>query len=190
MMKTVTWFAKCLFLYLVVVILAIRFAWVFALPVWSIATRFHWTQLSSFIYLLNYFLPIFAAAGFLLGLVPFERLGRALANLVPNIGGGRTSSASSDPDAEANIPVGLWAWVPVTVAFLIRYFTWQSRNSSVLGHDDTGRFARFFGTLRMQNPSLLDPKWASDRFVFTGPMLFLMAWAVAVLLRRTLARAR
>ncbi|WP_263366584.1 hypothetical protein [Edaphobacter bradus] len=183
MLKALTWCGKCLFLYLVVVILALRFSWIFVLPVWSVATRLHWTSLSQFVFLLNYFLPIFAASGFLLGLVPFHRLGRALEALLP-----RTILPQPETALERT-PAILWAWVPVAIAFLTRYLTWSSRNSTVLGpHQTSGRFIRFFGSFNAQNPSLLDGKWGSDRFVYTAPMLFLMACALAVLIRRSITR--
>jgi hypothetical protein len=183
MLKAITWCGKCLFIYLVVVVLAIRFAWIFTLPVWSVATKMHWTEQNRVVFSLNYFLPIFAAAGFLIGLIPFHRLGRAFAAL--------TSRPLLEPSTGIDrVPAILWAWLPVTVAFLVRYFTWSSRYSSVLDPHaiTTGRFARFFGTLNMQNPTLIDPKWGSDRFVFTAPMLFLMACALAVALRRRLGK--
>ena len=177
MFRILTWCAKCLFLYFIVAVLAIKLAWIFVLPVWAIATKLHWTTQTRFVFLLNGFLPIFAASGFLLGLVPFGRLGKAVTELAPG------AARFVEPD---QVPAVLLAWVPVTVAFLIRFFTWQSRNASVLGGNSTaGRTARFFGTLNAQTPALLDPRWAQDRFLFTGPMLFLMACALAVLLRRT-----
>ena len=71
MLKAATWCAKCLFLYFLVAILAIRYSWIFTTPVFQIATRFHWTQRTQFIFVLSYFLQIFAAAGFLFGLIPF-----------------------------------------------------------------------------------------------------------------------
>lgn len=183
MLKAVTWCAKCLFIYLIVVVFSTRLAWIFTLPVWSIATRFHWTQQNRVVFSLNYFLIIFTVAGFLIGLIPFHRLGRAFTAL--------TSRPLFEPATGIDrIPAILWAWVPVTVAFLVRYFTWSSKNSSVLdphGAVTTGRFVRFFGTLNMQNASLVDLKWGSDRFVFTGPMLFLMACALAVALRRSIS---
>lgn len=184
MLKAVTWCAKCLFLYLVLVILAVRYGWVFTLPVWSVATRFHWTQLDQFAFLLSYFLPIFAVTGFLIGLVPFGRLGKAVSEFFP--------SASSQPNTGLDkVPPILWAWLPVTIAFLIRFITWQSRNTSVLDpHRSTGRMERFFGSLNGQTPALLDSKWLSDRFIFTGPMLFLMACAVAVLIRHRITASR
>jgi len=178
MLRVLTWCAKCLFLYVVVATLAIKFAWVFVLPVWAVATKLHWTTQTRFVFLLSYFLPIFAASGFILGLIPFGRLGKAVTELAPG------AARFVEPDA---IPAILWAWVPVTMAFLVRFFTWQSRNASVLGGNNTaGRVARFFGTLNSQTPALFDSKWAQDRFLFTGPMFFLMACAVAVLLRHSL----
>jgi hypothetical protein len=185
MLKALTWCAKCLFIYLIVAILALRFAGYFILPVWSIATRFHWTTQNRLVFSLNYFLPIFAAAGFLIGLIPFHRLTRARPSTTP-------SGAAEELTWFDRTPAILWAWLPVTLAFLVRYFTWSSRNSSVIDPHaiTTGRFVRFFGTLNMQNPSLFDPKWTFDRVYFTGPMLFLMACALAVYLRRLLARPK
>jgi hypothetical protein len=180
MLRVVIWCTKCLVLYALVAVLAIKFAWIFVLPVWAIATKLHWTTLNQLVFLLNYFLPIFTAVGFLIGLLPFGRLGKAVTEIAP----GLARFVETD-----RVPAIYWAWLPVTVAFLIRFFTWESRNASVLGGNNTvGRTARFFGTLNSQTPALFDPRWAQDRFLFTGPMLFLMACAVAVLNRHTLTR--
>ena len=65
MLRAVTWCAKCLFLYFLVVVVAVRFSWIFTTPVLALATRMHWTQLNRVSFVLSYFLPIFAAAGFL-----------------------------------------------------------------------------------------------------------------------------
>jgi hypothetical protein len=181
MMKAVTWCAKCLFLYFLVAILAIRFSYIFTVPVFQIATKMHWTQRTQFIFVLSYFLPIFAAAGFLTGLVPFGKLGRAFIDLYRSYFASSSARSPYEPD---QIPPILWAWLPVTLAFLTRFFTWQSRNSSVLDpHHSVGRFERFFGPLYAQTAGQLDARWISDRFLFTGPMLFLMAAAIAALIR-------
>jgi hypothetical protein len=181
MLKAVTWCAKCLFLYFLVVVAAIRYSWVFTTPVWQLATKMHWTQLNRVSFVLSYFLPIFAAAGFLFGLVPFGKLGKSLGDLFRSFFPSASAKLSPEPDAVQPI---LWAWLPVTLAFLIRFATWQSRNSSVFDpHRSTGRVERFFGTLYAQTSGLLDDKWITDRFLFTGPMLFLMACAIAALLR-------
>jgi hypothetical protein len=188
MLKAVAWCVKCLFLYFLVVVAAIRYAWVFTTPVWQLATRMHWTQLSRVSFVLSYFLPIFAAAGFLFGLIPFGKLGKAFADLYRFFFPSASAKLPHEPDAVQPI---LWAWLPVTLAFLLRFATWQSRNSSVFdAHRSTGRVERFFGTLYAQTSGLLDDKWITDRFLFTGPMLFLMACAIAALLRYQLTAAR
>jgi hypothetical protein len=73
----------------------------------------------------------------------------------------------------------------------VRFITWQSRNSSVFdAHRSVGRVERFFGPLYAQTSGLLDNKWITDRFLYTGPMLFLMACAIAALLRYRLTKGR
>jgi len=194
MLKAVTWCVKCLFLYFLVVIAAIRFSWVFTSPVWGLANKMHWTHLNQLSFVLSYFLPIFAVAGFLLGLVPFGKLGKALGDLFRSFFPSASAKLASEPGPEPGIaPPILWAWLPVTLAFLTRFITWQSLNSSVLNaHRSPGRIERFFGppTLYAQTSGLLDNKWITDRFLFTGPMLFLMACAIAAFLRYRLTDAR
>lgn len=183
MLRIVTWCGKCLFLYFLVAVLAYKLAWLYVLPVWATGTKLHLTTQTRLVFMLSYFLPIFTIVGFLLGLLPFHRLGKALTELVPG------AAALVEQD---EVPAIYFAWVPVTIAFLIRFFSWHSRNSSVFGGGNAtaGRMARFFGTLNMQTPALFDANWAKDRFLFTGPMLFLIAAALAVLLRRSLSAAR
>jgi hypothetical protein len=188
MLKALTWCVKCLFIYFLVVVAAVRYSWVFTTPVWGLANKMHWTQLNRVAFVLSYFLPIFAVAGFLLGLVPFGKLGKALGDLFRSFFPSASAKLPPDPDA---IPPILWAWLPVTLAFLTRFITWQSRNSSVFdAHRSPGRVERFFGPLYAQSSGLLDDKWITDRFLFTGPMLFLMACAIAALLRYRLTAPR
>jgi hypothetical protein len=190
MLKAVTWCAKCLFLYFLVVVAAIRFSWIVTNPAWALATRMHWTQLTRVAFVLSYFLPLFAAAGFLLGLIPFGKLGKALGDLFRSFFPSASTKLAPDPEPDIAPPI-LWAWLPVTLAFLTRFVTWQSRNSSVLDpHRSLGRIERFFGPLYAQTSGLLDDKWITDRFLFTGPMLFLMACAIAALIRYRLTAPR
>jgi hypothetical protein len=188
MLKAVIWCVKCLFIYFLAVVAATRYSWVFTTPVWGLANKMHWTHLNQFGFVLSYFLPIFAAAGFLFGLVPFGKLGNALRDVFRSFFPSASVKLAPEPDA---VPPILWAWLPVTFAFLIRFATWQSRNSSVLDpHRSPGRVERFFGPLYAQTSGLLDDKWITDRFLFTGPMLFLMACAIAALLRYRLTSSR
>jgi hypothetical protein len=139
---------------------------------------------------LSYFLPIFAITGFLIGLVPFGKLGKAIGDLTRSSSPRATAVADPAPELDAVPPI-LWAWLPVTFAFLIRFATWRSRNSSVFEtHQPQGRIERFFGPLHSQTPGLLDQHWVLDRFLFTGPMLFLMACALAAFLRYKLTAPR
>jgi hypothetical protein len=187
MLKAITWCVKCLFLYLLVVITALRYSWIFTTPIWQLADKLHWTQLNRLFFVLSYFLPIFTIAGFLLGLVPFGKLGKALGELFRSFFPAAAARLEPEPDI---VPPILWAWLPVTLAFLIRFATWQSKNSSVLDpHRSVGRVERFFGPLYSQSSGLLDERWVTDRFIFTGPMLFLMACAIASLLRIRLTRS-
>jgi hypothetical protein len=189
MLKAVTWCAKCLFLYFLVMVVAVRFPWIFTTPIWQLANKIHWTQLNNLAFVLSYFLPIFAAAGFIFGLIPFGKLGKALADLFRSFFPSPSSGLAPEPDTPP--PPILWAWLPVTLAFLTRFATWQSRNSSVFDpHRSPGRIGRFFGPLSVQTPGQLDSKWITDRFLFTGPMLFLMAAALAALLRYRLTAKR
>jgi hypothetical protein len=188
MLKVATWCAKCLFLYCLVAIAAIRLWPISMAYLWQLATSMHWTNLNRISYVLSYFLPMFAVAGFLLGLIPFGRLVEAVRNLRRSLSNSPSIEIVSDSDA---VPPILWAWLPVTLAFLIRFVSWRSRTSSVFdAHRSTGRLERFFGPLYGQNPNLLDSKWITDRFLFTGPMVFLIACALAALLRYKLTAPR
>src|ERR1700737_1581058 len=109
MLKAVTWCAKCLFLYFLVVVVAVRFSWIFTTPVLALATRMHWTQLTRVAFVLSYFLPIFAAAGFLVGLIPFGKIGKALRDLFRSFFPSASTKLAPEPDP---VPPILWPWLP------------------------------------------------------------------------------
>ena len=155
--------------------------------VWQLATTMHWTTLNRVGYVLSYFLPIFAGTGFLLGLIP-SATRQSLWRPLPLHRSFPIYWTSPGTERRAPGPV---AWLPVTVAFLIRFATWKSQASSVFDtHRSVGRIERFFGPLYGQNSGLLDSRWITDRFLFTGPMLFLIACALAALLRYKLTAPR
>src|ERR1700743_2272962 len=157
MLRAITWCAKCLFLYCLVAIAAIRLWPISMTYIWKLATSMHWTNLNPTSYILSYFLPMFAAAGFLLGLIPFGRMLEAARNTRRSLSNTSPTDGISDSDA---IPPILWAWLPVTISFLIRFITWKSRTSSVFdAHRSAGRFERFFGPLYGQSRNLLDDRW-------------------------------
>src|SRR5260370_34493451 len=103
MLKAVTWCAKCLFLCFLVVVVAVRFSWIFTTPVLALATRMHWTQLTRAAFVLSYFLPIFPPAGFLVGLIPFGKLCKPLGDLFRSFF--PSASTNLAPDADPMPPI-------------------------------------------------------------------------------------
>ncbi len=79
----------------------------------------------------------------------------------------------------------LWAWVPVGLALVFRLLIFNVRaDNSVLGSTTygEGRYGHFFAPLSLRSTSDV-PAWIFDRFVLTGPTLFLFAFSVGVWLR-------
>ena len=79
----------------------------------------------------------------------------------------------------------LWAWVPVGLVLAYRLATFQlGRDRSVLESMTNGeaRYEHFLGPLNLQPQSELHT-WIFDRFVLTGPALFLIAHTSGVWLR-------
>jgi hypothetical protein len=77
MLKALTWCVKCLFLYLFVVVAALRYSWILTTPIWQLADKMHWTQLNCLVFVLSYFLPIFPL-GFAIESQPSQRRDRLL----------------------------------------------------------------------------------------------------------------
>jgi hypothetical protein len=127
--------------------------------------------------------PLSAALGFVLGLVPVEKLKTILlATFAP----GRIRNESTQPDELNPARPVLWAWMLPTVAFLFR-FTPKAIPSghSVFGFNQPSQrpLAYFFAPFDAM-PLSADPlAWFIDRLLFTSPMLFTGAYALAVLLR-------
>ena len=97
MLKAVTWCAKCLFLYFLVAVVAVRFSWIFTTPIWQLAVKMHWTDMNHVGYVLSYFLPIFTAAGFIVGLIPFGKFGQALTDLFRSLVPSASASSRQNP---------------------------------------------------------------------------------------------
>jgi hypothetical protein len=79
----------------------------------------------------------------------------------------------------------LWAWGPVGLVLVYRLLTFPlGRDHSVLGSTTYGesRYEHFFAPLNLRSTSDL-PAWIFDRFVLTGPTLFLLAYTTGVWLR-------
>ena len=180
MLKAVTWCVKCLFLYFLVVVAAIRFSWIFTTPVWQSGEQDALDAVDPSRLRPQLLPPHLRRCRISLRPDPLRQTRQGPRRSLPFLLPLRLRQARHL--IPTPIPPILWAWLPVTLAFLTRFVTWQSRNSSVLDpHRSPGRVERFFGPLYAQSSGLLDDKWITDRFLFTGPMLFLMACAIAAL---------
>jgi hypothetical protein len=111
------------------------------------------------------------------GLVPLHRLQELLASTF----GMFRFTSNLRPELSFDRPL-LWACVPVGLGFAYRLLTFKvGRDHSVLGSMTYGqsRYEHFFASLQVQST----PDWASwvfDRFVLTGPTLFILAYTAGV----------
>ena len=127
-----------------------------------------------------YYLPLIGTYGFSLGLVPFYRLQELLAWSSGHL----RFKARLQPEMVFGRPL-LWAWAPVGLVLAFRLLTFPlARDHSVLGSTRYGesRYEHFLAPLNLYTETNLSA-WIFDRFVLTGPTLFLLAYAVGVWFR-------
>jgi hypothetical protein len=82
----------------------------------------------------------------------------------------------------------LWAWAPVGLVLAIRFLTFSTtadRSALFSPTHGESRYEHFFASLNLRSESDLSA-WIFDRFVLTGPTLFLLAYTVGVWLRHQL----
>jgi hypothetical protein len=138
------------------------------------------TSLQRPFFIAAYYLPLIGIYGFSLGLIPIHRLQELVASSFGTV----QFRSYLPPEMNFNRP-SLWAWVPVGLVLAFRLLTFPTNGDhSVLGSTTygEGRFEHFFAPLNLH--STYDPSaWIFDRFVVTGPTLFLLAYTVGVWLR-------
>jgi hypothetical protein len=174
------WLTKCLLFCLLGIFIAGRLSDFLNPLIWWVLHRNGTTFLQRPLFIANYYLPLVGTYGFVLGLVPIHRLQTLSASFF----GAVRSKVHIQPEMTFSRPL-LWAWVPVGFVLTCRLFTFSSGTEhSVLGptlHGE-GRYEHFFAPLNIRATS--DPSaWIFDRFVLTGPTLFLLAYTVGVWLR-------
>jgi hypothetical protein len=172
----------CLLLWPAGAILNGQMAHYVSLLLWWLASQSGATHTSFAVYQTHTWLPLTAADGFVLGLISRERLRQAAMAFMARFKAG-APRLDAQPEWSLRRPV-FWAWVLPTVVFLVRFATLRHTDQSVLGAVDVGpsRWQHFFGP----PPLALSPEfvhWFTDRFVITGPMLFLLAYPAAVWVR-------
>jgi hypothetical protein len=174
------WLGKCLLFCLLGMFIAGRLSDLLNPLIWWALHKNGTTLLERPSFIASYYLPLIGIYGLLLGLILIHLLLELLAS---SLGKFRFSS-NLRPETVLSRPM-LWAWVPVGLASVFRLLTFPVRaDHSVLGSTvyGEGRYEHFFAPLSLRSTSDL-PAWIFDRFVLTGPALFLFAFSVGVWLR-------
>ena len=148
--------------------------------VWWVLHRVGMTFLQRPWFIATYYLPLAGVYGFVLGLVPIHRLKELTASSF----GVLRSNPQIQPERSFSRPL-LWAWAPVGFVLVCRILTFSTaKEHSVLVSTryGQGRYEHFFAPLNVAATS--DPSvWIFDRFILTGPTLFLLAYTFGVWLR-------
>jgi hypothetical protein len=177
--KRLLWLTKCLLFCLLGIFIAGRLSDLLNPLIWWVLHRSGTIFLQRPWFIATYYLPLVGTYGFVLGLVPIHRLQELTASFF----GAFRSRVHIQPEMTFSRPL-LWAWAPVGFVLLFRLFTFPTaREHSVLGPTiyGEGRYEHFFA-LNLRSTS--DPSaWIFDRFVLTGPTLFLLAYTFGVWLR-------
>ncbi len=178
--KRLLWLAKCLLFCFLGIFIAGRLSDFLNPLIWWVL---HWngtTFLQRPSFIATYYLPLVGTYGFVLGLVPIHRLQELIASFF----GSFRSRVHIQPEMTFSRPL-LWAWAPVGFVLACRILTFPTaREHSVLGPAiyGEGRYEHFFAPLNLRATSDLSA-WIFDRFVLTGPTLFLLAYTFGVWLR-------
>jgi hypothetical protein len=178
--KRLLWLGKCLLFCLLGIFIAGRLSDILNPLIWWALHKNGITLLQRPSFIASYYLPLIGIYGFLLGLIPIHRLQELLASYL----GKFRFRSNLRPEMSLSRPM-LWAWMPVGLALVFRSLTFNVRaDNSVLGSTVYGesRYEHFVAPLSLRSTSDLSA-WIFDRFVLTGPTLFLFAFSVGVWLR-------
>jgi hypothetical protein len=181
--KRLLWITQCLLFCLAGMFIAGRVASLLNPLIWWFLHHSGTTFLQRPSFVAAYYLPLSAIYGFCLGLIPIHRLKELLASSFGKFG----FRSIPGPELVSNRPL-LWAWAPVGLVLGFRFLTFSSKaDRSVLFSTTYGesRYEHFFAPLNLRSESDLSA-WIFDRFVLTGPTLFLLAYTVGVWLRHQL----
>ena len=174
------WITQCLLYCLGGILVSGRLSGLLNPLVWWVLHQNRTTFLGRSSFVATYYLPLIGIYGFCLGLIPIHRLKELLASSLGKI----EFRSTPGPELVFSRPL-LWAWAPVGLLLAIRFLTFSTKaDQSVLFSATYGesRYEHFFAPLNLGSASGLST-WIFDRFVLTGPTLFLLAYTVGVWLR-------
>jgi hypothetical protein len=174
------WITKCLLFCLAGIFISGRLSDLLNPLIWLTLNKTGTTFLQRSSFVAACYLPLIGIYGFCLGLIPIHRLKELVASSLGKI----EFRFNPGPELIFTRPL-LWAWAPVGLVLAFRFMTFSTKaGQSVLGTTTYGesRFEHFFAPLNLR--SAADPAtWSFDRFVLTGPTLFLLAYTAGVWLR-------
>jgi hypothetical protein len=178
------WLTKCLLFCLLGMFLGGRLSDLIGPLIWWLFHQSGTTSMQRPSFIATYYLPLIGTYGFALGLIPFHRLQKFFASALGHL----RFKPRLRSEMIFSRPL-LWAWLPVGMVLLFRVLHFQlARGHSVLTTTTYGESAyqHFLAPLSLGSESNLQV-WIIDRFLLTGPTLFLLAYTVAVWLRHQLA---
>ena len=178
--KRLLWITQCLLFCLAGILVSGRLSSLLNTIVWWALHQSRTIFLERASFVAAYYLPLTGTYGFCLGLIPIHRLKELLASSFGKI----EFRSTPGPELVFSRPL-LWAWAPVGLVLAVRFLTFSPKvDQSVLfspAHGES-RYEHFFAPLNLHYASDLST-WIFDRFVLTGPTLFLLAYTVGVWLR-------
>lgn len=181
--KEISWFWKCLgFCFLGIFVLNVIGRTVTPLLSWCL---YHTnpTPHARNVFAMHYYLLLTALYGFLLGLIPPNRIREVFNSLFANFASKPLLTSPKNDDFTQPI---IWAWLPIGTLFLLRFVTWRSPHPSVIAAASEGRFEHFFfppDTVLLNLFVHTTQLWIFDRYVLTGPTLFLLSYPLGVWFR-------
>ena len=178
--KRLLWITQCLLFCLAGILISGRLSGLLNSLVWWALHQSGATFLQRPSFVAAYYLPLTGVYGFSLGLIPIHWLKELFASSFGKIG----FRSMARLELVFSRPL-LWAWAPVCLVLTIRFFTFSTNvHQSVLfsaTHRES-RYEHFFAPLNV--PYAFDlSTWIFDRFILTGPTLFLLAYSAGVWLR-------
>jgi hypothetical protein len=176
----VIWVTKCVLYSIAGNFVAGRLSGLLNPLVWWILHKAGITFLQRPAFSATYYLPLTAAYGFCLGLIPIHQL----QELVLSFFGRFQSEPRPVKEIQARGPL-VWAWVPIGLVFAFRFLMFKDIvTDSVLGSPayGEGRYEHFFAPFSAASVTNVRV-WIFDRFLVAGPTFFLIAYSAAVWLR-------
>lgn len=183
-LRTIWWCVKCVGFTVAGIIVCGQVTLYVTSIVWWCLFLSGATHLSHPTFGFEHFFGLRAIFGFMLGLIPLSALLGAARSMWARFQSPRGTATCAEGDWSRP---ELWAGLPLALLLLVELVLWQPTDSSVLATMPTeGRLQHFFNPMAIATMNYLAPsapRYVLDLVIVTGPMVFLMAYSVGVVLR-------